>query len=104
MICRLLPLCGLALAACVDAGTPRVVEESQDRVVLSWFSGSDLDRRALAIAQEHCGESGRVPLVANRSDKGRAIKREYLCAAPPDETGPGVTFRAGSDGPLSSKL
>jgi hypothetical protein len=95
MLRRGLPLLLLALASCADAGTPRLVGDDADHVVLAWFGGSDLDAAALSIADRHCSETGRVALVGERIDRGRAIKREYRCAAPPEAGGPGVTFRAG---------
>jgi hypothetical protein len=102
---RLLALVALvALAACADVGTPRVVAERDDRITLAWFEGSDLDADAWMIARAHCGDTGRVPLVAARSDKGRAIKRSYVCAEPPSEAGPGVTWTADGADPVSAGL
>jgi hypothetical protein len=86
----------LALAACAGAGEPRLVDDRADRVVLAWFGGSDLDAGALDIAGRRCADTGRIALVGARTDKGRAIKREYRCAAPPAADAPGVTFRASS--------
>lgn len=92
----LVPVLLLGLAACADSAAPRLVDDRADRVVLAWFGGSDLDKGALDIAGRHCADSGRVALVGARTDRGRAIKREYRCATPPEADGNGITFRAAS--------
>jgi hypothetical protein len=86
----------LGLGACADAGAPRIVDDRADAVVLAWFGGSDLDSAALDIAGRHCADSGRVALVGERTDRGRAITRRYRCTAPPEADGNGITFRAPS--------
>jgi hypothetical protein len=92
---RLLPvLLVAALAACADPGAPRIVADGDDRIVLASFRGDDFDPDSWAVARAHCAASGRVALLGGQVDKGRAIKRRYLCTSAPED-GAGVTYRAG---------
>ncbi len=68
----------LFVAGCGE-GPPWVTSASPDRIALRWYPPDTSPAAAQAVAQLHCGASGRRAELASTEQSGSAQFAEYLC-------------------------
>jgi hypothetical protein len=82
----------LLLLGCAAPDDLRVVSQSGDKIVLSWFPGAQKEESAYARASEYCQQSDRSAFAGVEREGSRMRTREFICEAPLTRTAEGLTY------------
>jgi hypothetical protein len=82
----------LLLLGCAAPDDLRVVSQSGDKIVLSWFPGAQKEESAYARASEYCQQSDRSAFAGVEREGSRMRTREFVCNTPPVRTAEGLTY------------